>query len=307
MKITAFFKLVRFKNLVIVALTQYLLQYLVLEPALHEAQLLPILDKFHFFLLVFTTVLIAAGGYLVNDILDYEMDVVNKPEKVFVNRVFAKQTVWVFYWISIFVGFAIAWYLAFYVKNLPLVSIFPAAVLLLFFYSKSWKKKPLLGNVVVAVFCAFVAGVVLFAERENFARMGESGREVTMLFGGYLVFAFLSTLLREIVKDIEDIEGDREIGLATLPIRYGVNTAKIWALGAGTALAISLLYFLWWLSQMGKWLGIGFTVALVLLPLLYLLFLIGKAQLKSHYSKASSLAKMLMFSGLILLLICKFT
>jgi len=307
MKITAFFKLVRFKNLVLVALTQYLLQYLVLEPALNEAQLLPILDKFHFFLLVFTTVLIAAGGYLVNDILDYEMDVVNKPEKVFVNRVFAKQTVWVFYGISVLIGFAIAWYLAFYVKNVPLVSIFPTAVLLLFFYSKSWKKKPLLGNVVVAVFCAFVAGVVLFAERENFAKMGESGREVTVLFGGYLVFSFLSTLLREIVKDIEDMEGDREIGLATLPIRYGVNAAKIWVLGAGASLAFSLLYFLWWLSQMGKWLSIGFTVALVLLPLLYLLFLIGKARLKSDYSKASSLAKMLMLSGLILLLICKFT
>ncbi len=306
MKISAFFRLVRFKNLFIVALTQYLLQYLVLLPALKAAELPPILDSFHFFLLVLTTVLIAAGGYLVNDILDYGMDVVNKPEKVFVGRIFTQKTVWGFYWVSILLGFAIAWYLALYIQTLLLVSIFPTAVLLLFFYSKYWKKKPLIGNVVVAFFCAFVAGVVLFAERENFAQMGESGREVTVLFGGYLVFGFLSTLLREIVKDIEDMEGDAQIGLKTLPIQFGVKTAKTWALAIGLVLAASLVIFIWWLAQNGKWLSIGFTLALVLVPLLYILIYIGKANQKEEFSKASSLTKMIMLSGLILLIICKF-
>jgi 4-hydroxybenzoate polyprenyltransferase len=302
----AFLKLVRFPNLVIVALTQYLLQYLVLVPALREASLSPILDPFHFALLVTTTILIAAGGYLINDLLDYEADLVNKPEAVFVNRVFAKQTVWVFYLTTTLAGFAIAWYLAAYVEKLPLVLIYPTAVLLLYYYSKSFKKMPLIGNVVVAIFCAFVAGVVLFADRENFAQMAGEGGEVAVLFGGYLWFAFLSTLLREIVKDIEDMEGDTWLGLKTLPLRFGEKTAKKWAIGIGAALLISLLVFVLWLWQRQESGSAVFTIAGVAIPLSYLIFLIIKADTKSDYSKASLTAKIVMLLGLVLLVVCKF-
>lgn len=302
----AFLQLIRFPNLVIAALTQYLLQYLVLVPALREANLSPILDPFHFALLVTTTVLIAAGGYLINDLLDYEADLVNKPEAVFVNRIFAKQTVWVFYFSTILVGFAIAWYLAGYVENLPLVIIYPAAVLLLYFYSKWFKKMPLVGNVVVAVFCAFVAGVVLFAERENFAKMTGQGGEVAVLFGGYLWFAFQSTLLREIVKDIEDMEGDALLGLQTLPLRFGEKLAKYGAIGIGVALLFSLLFFVHWLWQRQEMVSAIFTVIGVVLPLGYLIFELQKAGSKADYSKASRTAKIVMLLGLVLLVVCKF-
>ncbi len=306
LKIASFFRLVRFPNLAIVALTQYLLQCLVLLPALREAGLSPILDAFHFFLLVFTTVLIAAGGYLINDLLDYESDLVNKPEAVFVNRIFSIRTVWVFYALATLLGFAIAWYLAVYVKNLPLVLIYPTAVLLLYFYSKKLKKMPLWGNVVVAIFCAFVAGVILFAERENFGQMDEKGGVASVLFGGYLVFAFLSTLLREIVKDIEDMEGDARLGLQTLPLRFGLETAKKWAIGVGGVLLFSLLLFVYWLWQRHEVASSLFTVFGIGLPLVYTLVFIKKAASKSDYSKACLLAKLIMLSGLGLLLLCKF-
>ncbi len=302
----AFFKLIRFPNLTIVALTQYLLQYLVLVPALREADLTPILDAFHFFLLVLTTVLIAAGGYLINDLLDYESDLINKPDAVFVNRVFSKKLVWAFYVFSILFGFAIAWYLAVYVKNLPLVLIFPTAVFFLYFYSKKLKKMPLWGNVTVAVFCAFVAGVVLFAERQNFAQMPDEGGVVTVLFGGYLWFAFLSTLFREIVKDIEDMEGDARLGLQTLPLRFGLKTAKNMAFGIGVLLLFSLLLFVYWLLQRQELLSSMFTVVGVAFPLAYTLFFLKKANSKAEFTKASFLAKMIMLSGLILLVVCKF-
>ncbi len=301
-----FLKLIRFPNLAIVALTQYLLQYLVLVPALREASLRPILDPFHFALLVTTTILIAAGGYLINDLLDYEADLVNKPEAVFVNRIFAKQIVWIFYWSTILIGFAIAWYLAIYVRKLPLVLIYPAAVLLLYLYSKWFKKMPLIGNVVVAVFCAFVAGVVLFADRENFAQMTGQGWEVAVLFGGYLWFAFLSTLLREIVKDIEDMEGDAQLGLQTLPLRFGEKNAKGWAIGIGAALLISLMVFVLWLWQRQASGSAIFTIVSVAIPLCYLIFLIVKADTKMDYTKASLIAKILMLLGLVLLVVCKF-
>jgi 4-hydroxybenzoate polyprenyltransferase len=302
----SFLKLVRFSNLVIVALTQYLLQYLVLLPALREAGLPPILDGPHFFLLVLATVLIAAGGYLINDILDYESDLINKPDLVFVNRVFSMQAVWTSYLASILIGFAIAWYLALYVHNLPLVLIYPAAVLSLFFYSKKLKKIPFWGNLVVALFCAFVAGIVLFAERENFLRMGEPGRVVQVLFGGYLLFAFLSTLLREIVKDLEDIEGDAKLGLRTLPLVFGEKAARRWALGAGFLLLASLLVFLYWLWVREGYLGFAFAVVAVALPLGYCLAFLAKSRSKTQYKQASTLAKLVMLTGLILLVICTF-
>ncbi len=306
MKILSFFKLVRFPNLVIVVLTQYLLQYLVLVPALREASLSPILDAFHFFLLVLPTVLIAAGGYLINDLLDYESDLINKPDSVFVNRVFPKRMVEAFYYTIFLVGFAIAWYLAVYVKRLVLVQLYPAAFLLLYFYSKKLKKIPLWGNVTVAVFCAFAAGVVLFVERQSFTQMADKGGVVTVLFGGYLWFAFLSTLLREIVKDIEDMEGDAQLGLQTLPLRFGVNTAKKSGILIGVTLLFSLVLFMSWLWQWHEFLSVFFTFFGVTLPLCYTLILLQKSKSKADFTRVSFLSKMIMLSGLVLLLVCKF-
>ncbi len=306
MKIPAFFKLVRFPNLVIVALTQYLLQYLVLLPAIRDAGLEPILDDFHFFLLVLTTVLIAASGYIINDLLDYESDLHNKPDSVIVNRVISKKKVEFMYYSIFAVGFAIAWYLAVYVKKLVLVQLYPAAVLLLYFYSKKLKKIPLWGNLTVALFCAFVAGIVLFAERQNFAQMGSEGRVVKVLFGGYLWFAFLSTLLREIVKDIEDLEGDAKLGLQTLPIRFGVKKSVNWTLAIGAMLLLSLLVFVHWLWQRQEMASAMFTLAGVSLPLLYTLVFLSKSSSKADFTKASFMSKMIMLSGLVLLLVCKF-
>jgi 4-hydroxybenzoate polyprenyltransferase len=306
MKNPAFFKLVRFPNLVIVALTQYLLQYLVLLPAIRDAGLEPILDDFHFFLLVLTTVLIAASGYIINDLLDYESDLHNKPDSVIVNRFFSKKKVEFMYYFIFVVGFAIAWYLAVYVKKLVLLQMYPAAVLLLYFYSKKLKKVPLWGNVTVAIFCAFVAGIVLFAERQNFAQMGSEGRVVKVLFGGYLWFAFLSTLLREIVKDIEDMDGDAKLGLQTLPIRFGVRKSVNWTLAIGALLLLSLLVFVNWLWQRQEMASAMFTLVGVSLPLVYTLVFLSKSSSKADFTKASFMSKMIMLSGLVLLLVCKF-
>jgi 4-hydroxybenzoate polyprenyltransferase len=305
MKLASFLRLVRFPNLAIVALTQYLMQYLVLVPALNAAGLSPNLSPFEFTFLVLTTVFIAAGGYLVNDLLDYEADLINKPDAVFVNRVFVKQTVWGFYWASIFTSFAMAWYLDVYRNKLPMLVIHLAIVSLLYLYSRWFKKMPLIGNLVVAIFCALVAVIVPFADWENLTEMKVLSSGLASLLLGYTWFAFASTLLREIVKDIEDIEGDARLGLNTLPIRFGENTAKKWATGVGVALLFSLLWFVFWLVQRQQLISAGFTVFGIGAPLAYLLYSIQKANKKTDYSKASRMAKTLMLLGLILLVVCK--
>lgn len=310
MPVLGLLRLVRWPNLLIVAITQYLLQYLVLVPAIQAAGLSPLLDPFHFTLLVLDTILIAACGYIINDMEDYEADLLNKPDKVYINTVLSKSAAGFLYFLLSTVGFIIALYLASYAGNLRLVLIYPSAMGLLWLYSRYFKKMPLIGNVVVAVFCAFVAGVVLFAERETFAVIAvtqpELADKITLLFGGYLLFAFLSTMLREIVKDMEDLEGDRAGHVRSLPIAFGLTAARNTGIGFGILLLASLLVFSHWLIKHSQWAGLIFTWAALLLPLLYTLFLLKNANEKKDFSRLSKLTKFLMLTGLILLLLWKF-
>ena len=204
-------RLVRFPNLFIVVLTQYLLQYAVLMPEIRRLAMIPVLPHFPFLLLVCSTVLIAAGGYIVNDIEDVDIDARNKPEhKRIVGRVYSIQTAWQLYAFCTILGFLISLYLAFYVKDVIQLLIYPAAVGLLFAYSRWFKRQPLIGNLVVSFFCAFVAWVIFYAQDLSpiFKLFLKTHwlQSVTLTFKGYAIFAFLSTLFREIIKDIEDAD-----------------------------------------------------------------------------------------------------
>jgi len=187
-----FLQLIRFPNLIIVVLTQYLLQYLILIPAFQKANLPPLLDHFHFFILVLSTLIIAAGGYIINDIEDQEIDLLNKPEKVIVGKYISFQNAKILYWGITILGLLISIYLAIYVDNLPLVLIYPFAVFLLYIYSKSLKKSVLWGNIIVSIFCGFVAGIILFAERANYWKL----QEITPKIGERITLIFLAYLLR---------------------------------------------------------------------------------------------------------------
>ena len=292
--------------MLIVAVTQYLLQYLVLVPALSEAGYSPSLDNFHFFLLVLTTVLIAAGGYIINDIMDYETDLINKPEKMVLGKNISINKATLLYLLISMLGLEIAWILAKHVENRGLVLIYPAAVFLLYFYSKNFKKLPLLGNVLVSLFCAGVAGIVLFAERDIFAEILKSnhflGNKITILFGGYIVFAFISTMLREVVKDMEDIEGDRASGLRTYPIYAGIKKARDLSIYISSIMAAGLFVFIFWLLKNNETPGAIFTFLFLILPLLYILKILFKSENKKQFARLSKLTKLVMLSGLLLLI-----
>lgn len=302
-------RFVRWPNLVIVALTQCLLQYLVMLPLLEQAGLSPLLDPIHFALLVLDTLLIAMGGYIINDLLDHRADLVNKPDKVFVGRhVSPTQGRYLYAGLNV-LGFLIAGYLAIHVNNLGLLSIYPLAVWLLYLYSRYWKRLPLIGNLVVAAFCAFVAGVVWFAERESFADIAAQqpvlASRSAFLFGGYLLFAFLTTMYREIVKDLEDLEGDRAEGLRTLPVVAGTLAAKIWA---AAFLLPTLLALGFWMSML--WEGqqrasLAFTLAAIVVPLLASGIFLVKARTKADYARLSRLVKWVMLAGLLLLVMAR--
>jgi 4-hydroxybenzoate polyprenyltransferase len=304
----SFLRLIRFPNLIIVALTQYLLQYAILIPELEKVSQKPLLPHFQFLLLVLSTVLIAASGYIINDIEDVEIDKLNKPiEKQIVGRVYPLSISWVFYGVTTFVGFIISLYLAFYINDFLQLVIYPLAVGLLWAYSRWLKRLPLIGNLVVSFFCAFVAWVVLYAEMLNEQGLTKISfnafDNVFLIFVGYAILAFISTLFREIIKDIEDAEGDKAQNCKTLPILLGTNKSKGIAFFVGLLFLALVFYVSFMLKEsMPKVIVLNITISL---PIIYALFLLIKAKEKQEFSFLSKLAKVIMLSGLIFILIMK--
>ncbi len=301
-----FLKFIRIPNLLIVALTQFLLYYLVFLPYFNSSGISPTLASFQFILFVLVTVLIAAGGYVINDVIDYKIDVVNKPHKTFINNQLSKEAALKIYQIIVGVGAVISIYLAFYVEQFPLFFIYPFAVILLYFYSKFFKQRVLIGNVVVAIFCAFVAGIVWFAERNTVAELGiqnpPNAKSLKGLLVAYLFFAFFSTIYREIIKDIEDRKGDEENGCKTLPIVFGVKTAKNVAFIFGFILFLNVLFFAFWLNFNAANYSSIFSIIGVLMPITLSFRILKNANTEKQFNLLSRLAKFIMLSGLILLI-----
>jgi 4-hydroxybenzoate polyprenyltransferase len=311
------FRLIRLPNLVIVAATQYALQYAILLPELGKIGLKTLLPDLQFFLLVCSTVLIAAGGYVVNDIEDVHIDRLNKPEKKrIVERIYPLLICWKIYWSITILGFIISLYLAFFVNDFLQLAIYPAAVFLLWAYSKWFKQQFLIGNLVVAGFCAFVAWIVLYAQNlaTPLATFDVDGTTeelkflnyastVLLVFNGYATFAFISTLFRELIKDIEDVAGDKAQGCQTVPIVLGIKKAKIITLIIGGVFILAILFFNYLFKN--DYLKLFLLNLTITLPVCYALFLLTKAKEKTDYSRLSVIAKLIMLSGLIFILIMK--
>lgn len=300
-------RLIRLPNLLIVALTQFTIYYTVFSPVFKRYQIQSDLDFFHFCLLVLDTVLIAAGGYMINDIIDYPIDKINKPNRLIINKKISGKTATGVYISSIITGFALAFYLAVYVNNIPLVSLHLIGVGLLFLYSKFLKRMPFWGNFIVGLFCAFVPGIIWFAERFTFARLKEldpkAWQVVTIIIGAYLIFAMLSTILREIIKDMEDIEGDLSLGYRTLPIAYGISVAKKTTLFFGISMISLLIYGASLLYHFQRWLDIGFILLFIIAPGLLLLIKLYRSEKSQEFGRLSQLAKFIMLSGILYLVL----
>ncbi len=287
-----FLRLVRWPNLLIVALTQYFLHY-----GLIVKRSEVYLPDLQFALLVLSTVLIAAGGNVVNDIFDVEIDKINKPiEKQIVGRIWSLFQSWVIYAVLVFVGFAISLYLAFFIENFVQILIYPFAVALLWIYSKYLKCSVLWGNLLVSAFCAFVAWIVWYAQ----VLYARTDWAVDAVFLGYGLFAFVSNMLREVIKDLEDAGGDGQHSCRTLPVVYGTIVGRGVAFGIGF-IFLGLLFavhffeaaypFKVWILDI----GVG-------LPLIWMLYRLSFSSTRQDFARLSRWAKWLMLVGILVVL-----
>lgn len=304
-----FFRLIRFPNLVIVAITQGILYFHILLPQFAKEEITPTLPFQQFLLFILVTLLVTAGGYVINDILDYETDMINHANSVIVNNKISLQSAtWLYFSFSA-LGFLLAIYLAFYIRKPELIVLYPLAIGSLFIYSKYLKKMALVGNLIIASFAAGVAGIIGFAELDGLMKLGKSAPQVyvkiLILFWAYMLFAFYATLYREIVKDIEDIEGDSKQRYRTLPVLLGIQKVKKTSMFFGVSLLLMIITGGWL-----AWPALNLIGRLVVLPILlatgiWSLIKLNQAVKRSDFYIVSQWIKVLMLAGVLMLLCIK--
>lgn len=300
----AFFKLVRYKNLLIVALTQYLLRWGIVEPILQKNGFSLQLSELNFFILVLSTVLITAAGYIINDYFDRKTDLINRKETVIVGNKINRRTVMTLHLIFNFAGIALGGYLSYIIGNFNFIGIYILVTTLLWFYSTNFKRMFFIGNLIVAFLTALVPFMVILFEipllnheyKNLLLSSHNNFNSITFWIIGYAFFAFMLTLIREIIKDIEDFEGDYEYGSNTLPIYLGVTYTKVIVFIFIIFTCISLFYV--YFNYVNDGLTFWFFSIFLVLPLSFLAIKLITAKTKKNYSFLSTLSKIIMLAGI---------
>lgn len=309
-KIGAFFRLVRYPNLIFIALTQSLF-YLIIEQNIFSetnGTLSPLLGSNDFILLLLSSVAIAAGGYIINDYFDMDIDNVNKPHKLVIGKIISRRWAMLFHMLLSLIGLFLTAVVALHLNNMMLLVFNFISVVLLLFYSTTFKKRLLVGNVIISLLTAWVVGVLFVAEIK-FSDVGYMLKHVgvierlykfTLIYAG---FAFVVSLVREVVKDLEDIIGDKKYGCTTMPIVWGINASKIYA-AIWLVVLIGVLGAIFFYTIINTWNGFIPVLVIVLISfLIFILFQIKKATNSKDFGKISSQVKLLMLIGILSMLL----
>lgn len=309
----SFFRLIRWPNLLFIALTQLLFYYAVVLPLLpvQYYQLKQQLSAPVFAILVLASVLIAAAGYIINDYFDINIDRVNKPDKMVVERVIKRRWAIIWHIVLTLTGLVLSLYVG--IKT-SLIIFFANAgcALLLWVYSTTFKKKLLSGNIIISLLTAWTIIVLYFAVNTVYLNPFRQHPDVITAMNQvfkfaalYAGFAFIISLVREVVKDIEDMEGDARYGCKTMPIVWGIPAAKVfvgvWMVVLAGAVAIIIIYML----QKGWWISALYCMGLVIVPLMNILNGFYKAQNSNDYHTISSRIKWVMLAGILSMLLLK--
>ena len=303
--IAAFFRLVRWPNLVFIALTQFLFEYCIYQ-RIYGYSWNNAVETRQFLFLVIASVLIAAAGYIINDYFDLNIDQVNKPGKVVVNVLITRR--WVIFW-HMFLSLL---GLFFTVSALPIAEYWYlvlgnlASIILLWFYSTNFKKQLLVGNVLISLLTAWVIGIIFFSKYllkiNTLLEVDRNQVRFFRLTVLYASFAFIISLIREVIKDMEDMDGDRKYGCRTMPILWGMNASKVfvavWIIVLVAALTILQFYVLpfgWWMSAL-------YCLLFIISPLVWILLKLFKAQSAEGFHRLSTVIKLVMFTGILSML-----
>jgi len=268
--ISGFIKLTRFWNLIIIALAQYF-----------TAAFLISFDKIYdwrLFLLTVSTTIIAAAGYIINDYYDVKIDLINKPERVVIGKEVARRYALLLHSMLSFTGVAIGFLLNWKIGVINFFSAF-----LLWWYSNNLKRQPFIGNFVVAL----LTGTSVYLINILY----HTQQPMVVI---YSIFAFGMTLIREIVKDMEDLKGDNTFGCKTLPIVWGNRKTKFLIYFLMAALFAAVVY----INESYKQLPLLYFATFLFLPLLFLFSRLVRADTKKDFYYMSQWCKVIILLGI---------
>ena len=296
MKFVAFFNLIRWKNLLLIALMQFLIKYCFLTGFGFQTTL----SNQLFFILVFATITITASGYIINDIIDLKIDIINKPNKIIIdNKISASNSKNLYFTLTI-LGILTGTYLSFIIGKASLSLYFIGVSLLLFLYSKYLKGRIIIGNIIVSLLLAFSILIILLFDTPLPINMKQINEVIkiqhAIIF--YSIFAFLLNFVREIIKDIEDIDGDYNEGLKTFPIVFGRKTARNFAISI-SVITIYLLIFVSVRFIEIKTIAFAYILLLIFCPLLYFVIRTWNSETKKQYYFLSKLLKINILLGVL--------
>jgi 4-hydroxybenzoate polyprenyltransferase len=288
----------------------YILRYFLIIPWLRTCNNFPFFSDNLFHLLVLATTFITAAGYIINDYYDQVIDGINKSSKQIVGVSVSARVANNLFWVFSILGSLMGIFVSFKIGHINLGSIFIVASFMVYYYSLKYKRLLLWGNLVVAL----LSGIVIIMPWlfEFFTQLSLPTtfvsnsscliviRKITFIFFG---FAFFTTLIREWIKDLEDMNGDKKGGRISLPIRYGVKSTKTIIVITIVLLlvAIGILQFV--LLQGTKSILSYYSLATTSAPLIYLAFKTWKAESSQDFHYTSTLSKIIMLMGILFLVI----
>jgi len=311
----AWLRLVRWPNLLIIVLTMVLMRFGVIDSILSRSAVtlysspgmnvpmhlqMPMID---FILLIMATVMIAAGGYVINDYFDIKTDLINRG-RVIVGTSVPRRQAMMWHNLLNVAGVLLGFYISWKAGYIWIGVLFLMVSGLLYFYSASYKRQFLIGNVIVAILTAMVPMLVVLYEGPYlfgyYAINAVRIPGIAIIFwwvGGFAAFAFITTLTREIIKDIEDFEGDVAYGRNTLPVVIGILTTKIVAICL-IVITIAMLALAWFFF-VKDYVTLIYLSATVVAPLLFVVYQVIVSKSRKQLHSASRLMKIIMLAGIL--------
>lgn len=299
----AFLKMIRLPNLFFIILTQVLFHVTILDKILWPVGIRPAIDGLEFIFLAVASVLIAAAGYIINDYFDINIDSVNKPASNVVDKIVNRRWAMAWHFVLSGVGLLLSAYVAWRTHHWYILFGNTLCVALLFGYSVSLKRKLLSGNILISLLTAWVILVFSLSEidllRSGDLMIAEARSKVLRIGFLYAAFAFISSLIREAIKDIEDMQGDAKYGCRTMPIVWGVNATKVYVAVWLVVILALLIILQVYVARFEWWWAMAYTIVFIIGPLVIIFLRLFKAGSQKDYHQLSNWTKLVMLSGIL--------
>ena len=310
-KIKSLFRLIRWPNLLMTAIMMLLVYHCVMSPLAYYSAVDVFPSSGAFYSFVMSLIFIVAGGYVINDYFDVETDKLNKPDKTLIPDVFSQKEAKSFYIILTFIGLVLGLVSSIMVLNVKFYMLFAVIVLitcLLYSYSSTYKRKLLLGNllvsflIAVAVFLPYLFEILYLSDNLlMLSTCKDLAKNVVYFVLIYTAFAFLLTFIREIIKDMEDVDGDGRTHCRTMPVVYGLNVTKtiLYVLVVLSLVLLSVYELI--LFELELFIAFAFMV-FVSVSAILLIVKIYKAKECRDFHRLSVMTKVMMLIGLLSML-----